>query len=54
MVLVTHDLGVAAKVSDRVAVMYTGQVVEQGPVRDVLRRPAHPSRGAAGVRGAGG
>ena len=42
MVLVTHDLGVAAEVSDRVAVMYAGQVVEQGPVRDVLRRPAHP------------
>ena len=42
MVLVTHDLGVAAEVSGRVAVMYAGQVVEQGPVRDVLRRPAHP------------
>lgn len=42
MVIVTHDLGVAAEVADRVAVMYAGQVVEQGPVRDVLRRPAHP------------
>ncbi len=42
MVLVTHDLGVAAEVADRVAVMYAGQIVEQGPVRDVLRRPAHP------------
>ncbi len=42
MVIVTHDLGVAAEVADRVAVMYAGQIVEQGPVRDVLRRPAHP------------
>ncbi len=42
MVIVTHDLGVAAEVADRVAVMYAGQIVEQGAVRDVLRRPAHP------------
>ncbi len=42
MVIVTHDLGVAAEVADRVAVMYAGQIVEQGPVRDVLRHPAHP------------
>ena len=42
MVIVTHDLGVAAEVADRVAVMYAGQIVEQGPVRDVLRRPSHP------------
>ncbi|HYZ64086.1 MAG TPA: ABC transporter ATP-binding protein [Acetobacteraceae bacterium] len=42
MVIVTHDLGVAAEVADCVAVMYAGQVVEQGSVRDVLRHPAHP------------
>ncbi len=42
MVIVTHDLGVAAEVADRVAVMYAGQIVEQGPVREILRRPAHP------------
>ena len=42
MVIVTHDLGVAAEVADRVAVMYAGQIVEQGPVRDILRAPAHP------------
>jgi peptide/nickel transport system ATP-binding protein len=42
MVIVTHDLGVAAEVADRVAVMYAGPIVEQGPVRDVLRHPAHP------------
>lgn len=42
MVIVTHDIGVAAEVADRVAVMYAGQIVEQGPVRDILRAPAHP------------
>ena len=42
MVIVTHDLGVAAEVADRVAVMYAGQIVEQGPVREILRHPAHP------------
>jgi len=42
MVLVTHDLGVAAEIAGRVAVMYAGQIVEEGPVRDVLRHPAHP------------
>ena len=42
MVIVTHDLGVAAEIADRVAVMYAGQIVEQGSVRDILRTPAHP------------
>jgi oligopeptide transport system ATP-binding protein len=42
MVLVTHDLGVIAGVADRVAVMYAGRIVELGPVRDVLKSPAHP------------
>ena len=42
MVLVTHDLGVVAGVADRVAVMYAGRVVELGPVREVLKTPAHP------------
>ena len=40
--LITHDLGVIAETADRVAVMYAGRIVEQGPVRDILRRPAHP------------
>ncbi len=42
MVLITHDLGVIAGIADRVAVMYGGRVIEQGPVRDVLKAPRHP------------
>jgi len=42
VVLVTHDLGVVAQTCDDVAVMYAGRIVEQGPVRDVLREPRHP------------
>ncbi len=42
VIFVTHDLGVAAEIADRVAVMYAGRVVETGPVRDLLRNPRHP------------
>ncbi|CAN5447477.1 ABC transporter ATP-binding protein [soil metagenome] len=42
IVFVTHDLGVVAAMADQIAVMYAGQVVETGAVRDVFRRPAHP------------
>ncbi|MET7335416.1 ABC transporter ATP-binding protein [Nonomuraea sp. NPDC005650] len=42
VLLVTHDLGVVARSCRRVAVMYCGQVLESGPVRDVLDRPSHP------------
>jgi peptide/nickel transport system ATP-binding protein len=42
MVLISHDLGVIAGTADRVAIMYAGRIVEQGPVRDVFRMPAHP------------
>ena len=42
MIFVTHDLGVAAEIGDRIAVMYAGRVLESGPVADVLRTPAHP------------
>lgn len=44
VVLVMHDLGVMARVADRVAVMYTGRIFEQGPVRDVLRHPASSNK----------
>jgi peptide/nickel transport system ATP-binding protein len=42
MILVTHDIGVAAEMADRVAVMYAGRIVESGSVRDVLRKSRHP------------
>ena len=42
ILFITHDLGVIAQTADRVAVMYLGRIVEAGPVREVLRTPAHP------------
>jgi oligopeptide/dipeptide ABC transporter ATP-binding protein len=42
IVLITHDLGVVAQMADDVAVMYAGEIVEQGTVDDVFYRPAHP------------
>lgn len=42
VILVTHDMGVIAEAADRVAVMYAGQLVELGPVQDVLTKPRHP------------
>ena len=41
-VIVTHNVGVAAQTCDRIAVMYAGSVVEEGPVAAVLKRPRHP------------
>ncbi|WP_344001378.1 ABC transporter ATP-binding protein [Microbacterium paludicola] len=42
VLLVTHDMGVAADLADRVIVMYAGQVVEDAAPRDIFARPAHP------------
>ncbi|SHE50189.1 peptide/nickel transport system ATP-binding protein [Kaistia soli DSM 19436] len=42
MIFVTHDLGVAAQIADKVAVMYAGRIIEYGTVADVLNRPQHP------------
>jgi peptide/nickel transport system ATP-binding protein len=42
VMLITHDMGVIAETSDRVAVMYAGRIAEIGPVRDVIHSPQHP------------
>ncbi len=42
LLFITHNLGIVAEACDRVAVMYAGRIVEQGPVRDVFARPQHP------------
>ncbi|HWF87021.1 MAG TPA: ABC transporter ATP-binding protein [Vicinamibacterales bacterium] len=42
LLLITHDLGVVAETADRVAVMYAGRIVEEGPVRAIFRNPKHP------------
>ena len=42
VIFVTHDIGVAIEICDRVAVMYAGEIVEQGTLRDIVRKPVHP------------
>ncbi|MGW8301490.1 MAG: dipeptide ABC transporter ATP-binding protein, partial [Desulfobacterales bacterium] len=41
-IFITHNLGVVARVSDQLCVMYAGQMVEKGPVSDIFRNPSHP------------
>ena len=42
LIFITHDLGVVANIADRVAVMYAGQIVEEGSVFEIFDRPTHP------------
>jgi oligopeptide/dipeptide ABC transporter ATP-binding protein len=42
LIFITHNLGIVAKMCDRVAVMYAGRIVETGPVRTIFSAPAHP------------
>jgi peptide/nickel transport system ATP-binding protein len=42
ILLITHDMGVVARMADRVLVVYAGQIVEDAPVRELFARPAHP------------
>jgi peptide/nickel transport system ATP-binding protein len=42
IVFVTHDVGAAAEISDRIAVMYAGRFVESGTAREIIRSPRHP------------
>ncbi len=42
VIFVTHDIGAAVEVADRIAVMYAGRIVEEGPARALIRTPRHP------------
>jgi peptide/nickel transport system ATP-binding protein len=42
VVFITHDLGVVARIADRVAVMYAGEIVETAPVAELFAQPSHP------------
>ena len=42
IIFITHDLGIVAQMADHVAIMYTGKIVELGPVGDIFKRPQHP------------
>ena len=42
LILITHDLGVVAEVTERIMIMYAGKCVEEGPTRDIIHGPSHP------------
>lgn len=42
IIFITHDFGIVARMCDKVAVMYAGKIVENGPVREIFNNPAHP------------
>ncbi|RBO53142.1 dipeptide ABC transporter ATP-binding protein DppD [Rhodovulum sp. BSW8] len=42
VIFVTHDIGVAVEISERIAVMYAGQIVEEGTTREIIKDPRHP------------
>jgi oligopeptide/dipeptide ABC transporter ATP-binding protein len=42
ILIITHDIGVVAEICDRTVVMYAGEVIEDGPTRDLLQAPRHP------------
>jgi peptide/nickel transport system ATP-binding protein len=42
ILMITHDLSTAAAFADRIAVMYLGRIVEEGPAKEVVRNPCHP------------
>ena len=51
LLFITHDLGVVAEIADRVLVLYRGELVESGPVREIFRNPQHPyTRGLLACR----
>ena len=52
VIFVTHDIGVAVEISDRIAVMYGGRIVETGTLRDVVSNPATPIRAGSVLDGA--
>lgn len=54
VVFVTHDIGAAVEMADRIAVMYAGRIVEEGPARTLIREPRHPyTRALLGSRAHG-
>ena len=55
VIFVTHDLGVAGEIADRVAVMYAGRFIEEGPVGALMQGPLHPyTQGLLGATVHGG